>query len=45
MVSQTELAKELGVTRQAVSNVEALLRPNPKAVERYMDALERVPDG
>jgi transcriptional regulator with XRE-family HTH domain len=42
LVTQTELARQLGVSRQSVSNLEALLRPNPRAVDRYLMALERV---
>ena len=41
-VTQTQIAAVLGVRPQAVSNVEALLRPTPAAIERYLSALERV---
>lgn len=42
MVTQTELAAEIGVSRQAVSNLEALYRPSDTAVARYLAALERL---
>lgn len=42
MVSQTKLAAEIGVSRQAVSNVEALYRPSDSAVARYLAALDRL---
>lgn len=42
LVTQTDLARELGVSRQAVGNLEALLRPNPRAIDRYLSALEKV---
>jgi len=41
-VTQTSIARELGVSRQAVGNVEALVRPSPTAVERYLQALRQV---
>ena len=41
-VTQTSIARELGVSRQAVGNIEALLRPSPTAVERYLQALRQV---
>ncbi|MGI8830539.1 MAG: helix-turn-helix domain-containing protein [Candidatus Limnocylindria bacterium] len=42
MVTQTQLAAAIGVSRQAVSNVEALYRPSEAAVARYLTALERL---
>jgi DNA-binding XRE family transcriptional regulator len=42
LVTQTALARELGVSRQAVTSLEALLRPNPRAVARYLTALDRL---
>ena len=39
MVTQTELAQRMGVTRQAVSNVEARYHVPGPTVQRYLDAL------
>jgi len=41
-VTQTDLAREIGVSRQSVGNLEALLRPHPRAVARYLAALEQL---
>ncbi len=42
MVRQVELARELNVSRQWISNVEGMLRPTPGVTERYLEALEKV---
>lgn len=42
MVKQVEIARELGVSRQAIGNLEGMLRPGPAAVTRYLEALQRV---
>ena len=42
LITQTRLAAELGVSRQAVSNLEALMRPSERSVVRYLAALERL---
>jgi DNA-binding XRE family transcriptional regulator len=42
LITQTAIARELGISRQAVTALEALMRPNPRAVERYLAALERI---
>jgi transcriptional regulator with XRE-family HTH domain len=42
LVSQSAIARELGVSPQAISNLEARLRPTPEAIRRYRSALERV---
>lgn len=41
-VTQTALARRLGVSRQAIGNVELLQYPTPAAAERYLAALEQV---
>ena len=41
-VTQARLAAELGVTYQAVGNLEARLRPSAKATSRYLAALQQV---
>jgi transcriptional regulator with XRE-family HTH domain len=38
-ISQSDLARELGVTRQSVRSVESSLRPEPKTLDRYTTAL------
>jgi DNA-binding XRE family transcriptional regulator len=42
LVTQTALARELGLSRQSISNLEALMRPSPRSVKRYLAALERI---
>jgi DNA-binding XRE family transcriptional regulator len=41
-VTQTELAGHLGITRQAVGNVEARAHVSGRICERYLDALAGV---
>ncbi len=38
-VSQSALARELGVSRQRIGNLEGMLRPGRAAIERYLAAL------
>jgi transcriptional regulator with XRE-family HTH domain len=45
LVTQTAVAREMGVSPQAVSNLEALLRPTERAVYRYLEALNRAAPG
>ena len=39
-VSQVDLARHLGVTRQRIGNLEGMLRPPRSAIERYLVALQ-----
>lgn len=41
-ISQTALAQALGVSPQAISNLEARLRPTSTAAARYLAALEQL---
>jgi transcriptional regulator with XRE-family HTH domain len=41
-ITATALARRLGVSRQAVSNLEAAGHPTPRAIERYLAALNDV---
>ncbi len=38
-VSQSDLARRLGVSRQRIGNIEGMLRPGRTAVDRYLAAL------
>lgn len=39
-VAQTTLARQLGVSRQRIANVEGMYRPPRPMVERYLAALD-----
>jgi DNA-binding XRE family transcriptional regulator len=41
-VTQTDLARHMGVWRQTVSVVEGSLRPRPRMVEHYLRALDEL---
>jgi len=41
-ITQTALARQMGVWRQTVSVMEAALRPGPERIERYLSALDEV---
>lgn len=43
-ISQTELAREVGVARPLVAAWEASTRPSEAAVQRYLEALRRILD-
>ena len=41
-ITQTDLARQMGVWRQTVSILEAALRPGPDRIERYLKALDEI---
>lgn len=41
-VTQTDLARHMGIWRQTVSVVEGSLRPRRRMVERYLKALDEL---
>ena len=41
-VTQTELARQMGVWRQTLSVTEGALRPNRQQVARYLAALDEI---
>jgi len=43
-VTQTDLARQMGIWRQTVSVVEGSLRPRPRVVEHYLKALHELAD-
>jgi transcriptional regulator with XRE-family HTH domain len=44
-VTQTALARQMGVWRQTVSVIEAALRPGPDRTKRYLEALKDLTPG
>jgi transcriptional regulator with XRE-family HTH domain len=41
-ITQTALARQMGVWRQTVSVIEAALRPGAERIERYLRALDEI---
>jgi len=41
-ITQTALARQMGVWRQTVSILEGALRPGPDRIERYLKALDEI---